>query len=155
MCCWESGGPQRLIDLPQGHNAARTGKAGAITQASWFSVQLCFHSITCLPRCLLFALHSKQMVALNLSFNWIRHAVFFARMNLPLSNLLPNSKHVDTQLSRKVHESIMATLHIGQLQALSVSLPSQGTDLGHRTQLVFQALRWSMGMAWAWLRPGE
>ena len=89
--------------------------------------------------CLLLTLHSKQMLVPTLSFNGICHAVFFARMNLPLSNLLPNGKHADTQLSRRAHESIMATLYVSQLQA--INMPSQGTDLVHRTLSVFQALR--------------
>lgn len=152
MCCWGSRGPQRLIDLTQGHPAARMGKVGALTHAPEFQ----FNSISTPSPvspdvCLLLTLHSKQMLAPTLSFNGICHAVFFARMNLPLSNLLPNGKHADTQLSRTAHESVMATLYISQLQAMN--MPSQGTDLVHRTQLVFQALRWSR--EWCTLRWGQ
>lgn len=59
----------------------------------------------------------------------LSHVVFFAKINLPVSNLPPGGKHFDTQTPRRGPETMVAIIHVGQLQTLSVSLPSWE---GHR-----------------------
>lgn len=71
-------------------------------------------------------------------------------MNLPLSNLLPNGKHADTQLSRRAPESIMATLPISQLQAMN--MPT-GHRPGPQSTAGFPGTKMKWGMVWAQLRP--
>lgn len=154
MFCWGSRGPHRVNWLlPTRSSCCQDGQKlglshmppefqfNSISTPSPVPQMSAFCLLCTVNRCLLPPSHLMEFAMLYSLQEWTCLSPIF----------LPNGKHADTQLSRRAHESIMATLYVSQLQ--TINMPFQGTDLVHRTLLVFQALRWSREWVCARMRP--